>query len=186
MYIECSVLFNLAQTRYPTSFNCLLHVFAQNTGWMSYLESGAWWTSKNFSIIIENVIATILDDLVAKISETSEIMDIVVSVVDWMEIIYDDLYSFNGYQSWVSILFMFWTDIHNILLIIQILYKKWICETKKTKYIVPRLFKTTIWRYVEKRLVETKKSGGCQDQNQLRLSKSCRDRHFIKSLTNHW
>jgi hypothetical protein len=36
------------------------------------------------------------------------------------------------------------------------------------------------------RLFETKKFGGCQDRDQPRLSKSCRDRDFIESLANHW
>ena len=43
----------------------------------------------------------------------------------------------------------------------------------------------TFWEMSRPKLFETKKFGGCRDQDQPRLSKSCWDRDFIESLVNH-
>ena len=47
---------------------------------------------------------------------------------DWMQIVYS-----NGNQSFVSVLFMIWSDGIKIVLIIQSMYWLWICETQNTK-----------------------------------------------------
>ena len=106
---------------------------------------------------------------------------------------------------------MIWIDTSKIVLIFHIIYWQWICETQKTKDVETETFWDLKFGKVSRlRLFETKKFGGCRDwdfsrpailkdvetetqtcegcrdRDQPRLSKSCRDRDFFKSLANHW
>ena len=80
---------------------------------------------------------------------------------------------------------MIWSDICMIVVIFNIVYWQWICETKKTKDIETETFRDWIfWELSRPRLFETKKFKGCRDRDRPRLSKSCRDRDFFESLAN--
>ena len=101
------------------------------------------------------------------------------------------IYGLNKGIWWILVicsdLCMIWSDICMIVLIFNIIYWQWICETQKTKDVETETFRDWIfWELSRPRLFETKKFKGCRDRDRPRLSKSCRDRDFFESLANLW
>ena len=94
----------------------------------------------------------------------------------------EDIWPHQGHSMEINHQILFWSDRSNIVRIIHIKSWKWICETQKQKRCRDRDLKFV--EVLRLRLFDSKKFGVCRDRDQPRLSKSCRDRDFLRvSLT---